>query len=68
MTFYPLKVKDIRQETSDCVSVSFAVPDDLATDFAFKQGQYLTLKRTLKVKKSAVRTQFAPHPMTMSCG
>jgi ring-1,2-phenylacetyl-CoA epoxidase subunit PaaE len=51
MTFYPLKVKDIRQETSDCVSVSFTVPDDLATDFAFKQGQYLTLKTHIDGKE-----------------
>ena len=48
MTFYPLKVKDIRRETSDCVSISFAVPDDLATTFVFQQGQYLTLKTRIE--------------------
>jgi ring-1,2-phenylacetyl-CoA epoxidase subunit PaaE len=51
MTFYPLKVKDIRQETSDCVSVSFAVPKEWATYFAFQQGQYLTLKTRIEGKE-----------------
>jgi ring-1,2-phenylacetyl-CoA epoxidase subunit PaaE len=51
MTFYPLKVKDIRQETSDCVSVSFAVPDDLAATFAFQQGQYLTFRTHIEGKE-----------------
>jgi ring-1,2-phenylacetyl-CoA epoxidase subunit PaaE len=48
MKFHALIVKDIRQETSDCVSVAFELPDALATDFAFKQGQYLTLKARIK--------------------
>jgi ring-1,2-phenylacetyl-CoA epoxidase subunit PaaE len=51
MTFYPLKVKDIRQETSDCVSVSFAVPEEWATHFVFQQGQYLTLKTNIEGKE-----------------
>lgn len=42
-TFHPLIVKDIRRETADCVSVAFSVPDSLATDFNFTQGQYITL-------------------------
>jgi ring-1,2-phenylacetyl-CoA epoxidase subunit PaaE len=45
--FYPLKVKNIRRETQDCVSVSFDVPENMATEFAFKQGQYLTFKKEL---------------------
>lgn len=42
--FFPLRVKDIRRETPDAVSVAFDVPPELKTDFAFVQGQYITLK------------------------
>lgn len=44
-TFYPLSVKNIRQETADCVSVSFEIPENLSKEFEFKQGQYLTFKK-----------------------
>ena len=57
MTFYPLKVKDIRRETSDCVSVSFAVPDEWATTFAFQQGQYLTLK--IRIEDKDIRRSYS---------
>jgi ring-1,2-phenylacetyl-CoA epoxidase subunit PaaE len=46
--FYPLTVKDIRRETVDCVSVAFTVPESLADTFAFKQGQYITLRTQLE--------------------
>ncbi len=45
--FHTLSVKDIKQETSDTVSVSFDVPEALANEFVFKQGQYLTLRTTI---------------------
>lgn len=42
--FHSLTVSDMRRETRDSVSLAFAVPQELAGDFRFKQGQYLTLK------------------------
>lgn len=42
--FHTLQVKEVRTETPDCVSVAFDVPDALKADYAFIQGQYLTLK------------------------
>jgi ring-1,2-phenylacetyl-CoA epoxidase subunit PaaE len=42
--FHPLKIKEIRTETPECVSVLFEVPDNLQTAFEFLPGQYLTLK------------------------
>jgi ring-1,2-phenylacetyl-CoA epoxidase subunit PaaE len=42
--FHPLTVQDIRRETADCVSVAFDLPAELAQDYQFTQGQYLTLK------------------------
>jgi len=43
--FYPLKVKEVRSETADCVSVSLEVPEELKETFRFAPGQYLTFKK-----------------------
>lgn len=43
--FYPLKVKDLRRETADCVSISFEIPESLKEIFTFTQGQYITIKK-----------------------
>lgn len=45
--FHTLKVKDIRRETADAVSVAFDVPAQLQPEFQYKQGQYITLKLTV---------------------
>lgn len=45
--FYKLTVEDIKETTDDCVLVSFRVPEDLKETFAYKQGQYLTLKQEI---------------------
>ncbi len=42
--FYPLKVRNIRKETEDAVSVEFEIPENLRQIFEYRQGQYLTLK------------------------
>lgn len=44
--FHKLKIKDIRRETDNCVSIAFDVPEALSEEFRYKQGQYLTLKVT----------------------
>lgn len=46
-TFHKIKVKDVYRETSDCSVVSFDIPDVLVDNFSFKQGQHLTLKKTI---------------------
>lgn len=45
--FHALKVKEVRKETPDCVSVLFDIPDELKKDFHFRQGQSLTMRTTL---------------------
>lgn len=45
--FHPLKVKEIRRETDDAVSVVLDVPEELKTAYLFKQGQYLTFKKQI---------------------
>lgn len=42
--FHPLVIEEVRKETADCHSVSFKVPPELREEFAFTQGQYLTLR------------------------
>lgn len=42
--FHSLKVREVRRETPDTVSVAFDVPASQCPSFLFKQGQYLTLK------------------------
>lgn len=44
LRFYPLTIAEVRPETDSAVCVTFAVPDELRAAFAFKQGQFLTLK------------------------
>jgi ring-1,2-phenylacetyl-CoA epoxidase subunit PaaE len=45
--FHRLAVNDIRRETADAVSMTFAIPRQLAEDYRFAPGQYLTLRTTL---------------------
>jgi len=46
--FHTLTVAEVRRETKDCVSVAFAVPDELKALYAFTPGQYLTLRETIQ--------------------
>lgn len=45
--FHPLAIKDIKKETDDCVAVSFEIPEQLKKEFAFRQGQSLTMRTTI---------------------
>ncbi len=45
--FHSLKVRELRRETHDCVSVSFEVPEELREEYKFLHGQHLTLKTKL---------------------
>ncbi|MBP7821610.1 MAG: phenylacetate-CoA oxygenase/reductase subunit PaaK [Saprospiraceae bacterium] len=42
--FYPLKVKEVKKETTDAISILFDVPSELVPTFKFSSGQYLTLR------------------------
>lgn len=45
--FHQLMVADVEQLTDDSVAVTFAVPEELADEFAFAAGQALTLRRVV---------------------
>ncbi|MBS1689431.1 MAG: phenylacetate-CoA oxygenase/reductase subunit PaaK [Bacteroidetes bacterium] len=55
--FYPLKVKEVRPETADCVSVALEVPEELVETFKFAPGQYLTFRK--HVKDAEVRRSYS---------
>jgi len=55
--FYKLKVSDVRRETPDAVSVAFEIPIQLAVEYQYKQGQYLTLK--LKTNGEEIRRSYS---------
>src|SRR3569832_2393350 len=45
--FHRLAVIDLRQESPDAVSKTFTIPGELADDYSFAPGQYLTLRTTM---------------------
>src|SRR5258708_6610973 len=45
--FHRLAVSDLRRESSDAVSLTFAIPEALADDYSFAPGQYLTLRASV---------------------
>jgi ring-1,2-phenylacetyl-CoA epoxidase subunit PaaE len=47
VAFHPLKVAGIARLCDDAVAVTFDVPSALASDFDFKPGQSLTLRRSV---------------------
>jgi ring-1,2-phenylacetyl-CoA epoxidase subunit PaaE len=55
--FHTLKVKDIRRETAEAVSVAFDVPPKLQPEYQFKQGQYITLK--LNIDGEEIRRSYS---------
>ena len=45
--FHRLAVNDLRRETTDAISFTFTIPKELANDYRFSPGQYLTLRTTM---------------------
>lgn len=46
--FHSIKVADIYKETKDCSVITFDIPEELQSEFQYKQGQYLTLRTYIK--------------------
>jgi ring-1,2-phenylacetyl-CoA epoxidase subunit PaaE len=55
--FHPLKIKKIKKETPDCVSVSLEVPKALAAVFEYKEGQSITFKT--KINDEEIRRSYS---------
>ncbi|MFV0566535.1 MAG: 2Fe-2S iron-sulfur cluster-binding protein [Flavobacteriaceae bacterium] len=50
-SFHTLSIKSIAQETQKAITLSFNVPEHLKNTFAFKAGQYITLKTVIDGKE-----------------
>lgn len=46
-SFNTLKIKELKRETDQAVSLLFDVPSSLKQDYSFKAGQYVTLKTVI---------------------
>jgi len=46
--FHSLKIKEVKRETKEAVSIVFDIPENLQEEFKFIAGQYITLKTTIK--------------------
>jgi ring-1,2-phenylacetyl-CoA epoxidase subunit PaaE len=42
--FHRLRIREVRRETPECVSLDFEVPAELAAEYRFVQGQHLNLR------------------------
>jgi ring-1,2-phenylacetyl-CoA epoxidase subunit PaaE len=49
--FRPLTILDIRNETADCLSVSFHIPEEWKEEFQFIAGQNITLRTDIRGKE-----------------
>jgi ring-1,2-phenylacetyl-CoA epoxidase subunit PaaE len=45
--FHSLRIREVRRETPECVSLAFEVPEELAGEYHFVQGQHLNLRAQL---------------------
>lgn len=45
--FHKLTISEIKKETQNAVSILFDVPTELSSEFKYKAGQYITLKKNI---------------------
>lgn len=55
--FHSLEIIRVHKETSNAISISFQIPENLKDTFNYLPGQYLTLK--LKVKEEELRREYS---------
>ncbi|MBS1732362.1 MAG: phenylacetate-CoA oxygenase/reductase subunit PaaK [Bacteroidetes bacterium] len=45
--FHKLKIRQVKKETADCVSISFDIPETLKDVFEYKEGQNITIRTNI---------------------
>ncbi|MGH8678054.1 MAG: 1,2-phenylacetyl-CoA epoxidase subunit PaaE [Burkholderiales bacterium] len=55
--FHTLRIAEVRRETPEAISLRFDVPPELAADYAFIQGQHVTLKA--RIDEQEVRRSYS---------
>lgn len=67
MGFHDLVISEVRSEGADAIALVFEVPQELAQDFAFVPGQYLTLRADIDGKGTRRSYSIASGPETALC-
>lgn len=49
--FHSLKIKEVKRETQNAVSIVFEIPTELKTEFNYVAGQYITIKKEINGKE-----------------
>lgn len=65
--FHLLKIKEVKSETADCVSVLFDVPENLKEEFQFKQGQSLTMRTIINGEEVRRTYSICSNPLDDEC-
>lgn len=55
--FHPVRIKEIKKETADCVSLEFEIPEELKETFKYRQGQNLSLR--IKINGEEIRRTYS---------
>ncbi|HEY2686084.1 MAG TPA: 2Fe-2S iron-sulfur cluster-binding protein [Steroidobacteraceae bacterium] len=62
MKFHPLTVSSVRPTAADAAVITLEVPEALRESFAFKAGQYVSVRRTLEGKEESRTYSIASPP------
>jgi ring-1,2-phenylacetyl-CoA epoxidase subunit PaaE len=55
--FRTLNIQDIRQETSECVSIAFTIPPELEEEFRFNHGQNISIR--MRINGEEIRRSYS---------
>jgi ring-1,2-phenylacetyl-CoA epoxidase subunit PaaE len=63
MEFYRVKIKKIKQETSNSVTIFLDIPEDLKSVFEYKPGQFLDIRVNINgdIQRRAYSISTSPH-------
>lgn len=51
VNFHKLKIQDLTRPTEESIKLTFNVPEELTSEFAYKQGQHITLRKIIHAKE-----------------
>jgi len=62
--FYTLNVSKVNKETTDTISITFDVPDNIKEEFSYKHGQYITIKLPVEGSDNRRAYSISTSPVT----
>ncbi len=60
--FYPLSIKEKRQETKDAVTLFFDIPEDIKNKFTYRPGQFIGIKSLINGEEVIRSYSFSSEP------